>query len=46
MKLVSMLKPKFIRMKSKTFGSSWQKPKKNVLSQKLTGRSVNIGKTI
>jgi hypothetical protein len=46
MKLVSRLKPKSKRMKLKTFENSWQKPKKNVHSQKLTGRSANIAKTI
>jgi hypothetical protein len=38
MKLVTRLKPKSKRMKSKTFGNSWQKPKKNVFLQKLTER--------
>jgi hypothetical protein len=46
MKLVSRRRLKFKRMKSKPFGNSWQKPKKNAVSQKLTERSMNIGKTI
>jgi hypothetical protein len=46
MKLVSRLKPKSKRMKLKTFGNSWQKPKKNAHSQKLTERSANIVKSI
>jgi hypothetical protein len=33
-------------MRSKTFGNSWPKPKKNAVSQKLTEILVNIGKTI
>jgi hypothetical protein len=46
MKLVSRLKPKSKRTKSKIFGNSWPKPKKNAVSRKLTEISVNIGKTI
>jgi hypothetical protein len=33
-------------MKSKTFGNSLQKLKKNALSQRLTERAANIGKII
>jgi hypothetical protein len=33
-------------MRSKTFGNSWPKPKKNVVSQRLTEILVNIEKTI
>jgi hypothetical protein len=46
MNLVSWLKPKSKRTKSKIFGNSWPKPKKNAVSRKLTEISVNIGKTI
>jgi hypothetical protein len=46
MKLVSRLKLKSKRMRSKTFGNSWLKPKKNVVSQKLTEILVNIGKKL
>jgi hypothetical protein len=46
MKLVSRLKLKSRIMKSKTFGNNWQRPKKNALSEKLTEKPVNIGKTI
>jgi hypothetical protein len=38
------VKLKFKRMKLKTFGNSWQKPKKNAHLHKLTERSANIGK--
>jgi hypothetical protein len=34
------------KLKLKTFGNSWPKPKKNVLSQKLTERPANIEETI
>jgi hypothetical protein len=46
MKLVSKLKLKFKRMRSKTFGNSWPKPKKNVVSQRPTEILVNTGKII
>jgi hypothetical protein len=46
MKLVSKLKLKFKRMRSKTFGNSCPKLKKNVVSQRPTEILVNIGKTI
>jgi hypothetical protein len=46
MKLVSRLRLKFKRMKSKTFGNSWLKPKKNVVSQRPTEILVNTGKII
>jgi hypothetical protein len=46
MKLVSRLKLKFKRMRSKTFGNSWPKPKKNVVSQWPTDILVNIGEII
>jgi hypothetical protein len=46
MKPASRLKLRSKRMRSRTFGNNWQRPKKNALSQKLTERPVNIGKTI
>jgi hypothetical protein len=46
MKLVPKLKLRFKRMRSKTFGNNWQRPKKNALSPKLTEMPANIGKTI
>jgi hypothetical protein len=46
MKLVPKLKLRFKRMRSKTFRNNWQRPKKNVLSLKLTERPTNIGKII
>jgi hypothetical protein len=46
MKLVPKLKLRFKRMISKSFRNNWQRPKKNALSQKLTERPANIGKTI
>ena len=45
-KLIPKLKLRSRRMRSKTFGNSWQRPKKNALSPKLTGMPANIGKTI
>jgi hypothetical protein len=45
-KLVSRLKLKFKRMRSKTFENSWPKPKKNVVSQRPTEILVNIGEII
>jgi hypothetical protein len=44
MKLDPKLKLRFKRMRSKTFGNNWQRPKKNALSLKLTERPANIGK--
>ena len=46
MKLVIRLKLRFKRMRSKTFGNNWHRPKKNALSQKLTERPTNIGKKL
>jgi hypothetical protein len=46
MKQVSRLRLKIKRMKLKTFGNSWPKPKKNVGLQRPTEILVNIGKTI
>jgi hypothetical protein len=46
MKSASRLKLISKRMRSRTFGNNWQRPKKNALSQKLTERPANIGKTI
>jgi hypothetical protein len=46
MKLASkiILRPKKLRLK--TFGNSWPKPRKNVVSQRPTEILVSIGKTI
>ena len=44
MKLDPKLKLRFKRMRSKTFGNNWAKPKKSAVLPKLTEISVNIGK--
>jgi hypothetical protein len=46
MKLASKPRPKPKKLKLKTFGGNWPKLKKNAHSQKLTGKSTNIGKII
>jgi hypothetical protein len=46
MKLVSRLKMKFKRMRWKTFGNSWPKLKKNVVSKRPTEILVNTRKII
>jgi hypothetical protein len=46
MKPASRLKLRSKRMRSKTFGNNWPKPKKSAVLPKLTEISVNIERTI
>jgi hypothetical protein len=46
MKLALKINPRPKKLRLKTFGSSWPKPRKNVVSQRPTEILVSIGKII